>query len=304
MAIEAYSPEWEEQEYQRLAPRIEQIVNRLFANRGAKFGAKDDILAKRLAALRSEIAIDSATKRSGLDERKRQENRSLDIERERRSFQQGEQLRREGEARNERARQELIQERRNRDLQDAQTKDREGQLRSYFFDPNAADYGQSNYLKYQDYLGGKVPSTQTVPDPYGKVRKDWEDRIHEKDLSFGPTLPADQEIGRQIGSDSTIRNRGFYPSYTQALSFSKPETAGASNATNSRGFYDYNPGPEIPTRNEGFSTPGGYGGYAAVADRWSGDIGPQTPNEFRKFGRGVKNTASDIYGGFKSAFSF
>lgn len=72
--MDAFGPEWEEQQYAALAPKVEAIVNRSFGfGRGARFGAQGSILAKRLAALRTEIATQAAVQKATLDETKRKE---------------------------------------------------------------------------------------------------------------------------------------------------------------------------------------------------------------------------------------
>lgn len=72
--MDLYSPEWEEQQYQALAPKVQAIVERAFGHsRGARFGAQGSILAKRLAALRIEIATQAAVQKATIDETKRRE---------------------------------------------------------------------------------------------------------------------------------------------------------------------------------------------------------------------------------------
>ena len=94
--IEAFGQRYEDELFARLAPKVESAVRQLFpATRGARFGAMQSILAKRLAALKTEIALDSAKKKYERDEQIRREEVADRRTREARAATQGETLRAE-----------------------------------------------------------------------------------------------------------------------------------------------------------------------------------------------------------------
>lgn len=106
MAIDVYGPEWEENQYAALAPKVEALVNRSFGfARGARFGAQGSILAKRLAALRTEIAMQAGIEKAKRDETMRQETvrakERQDTYAQQESAKQNEAMRREDERRRE-----------------------------------------------------------------------------------------------------------------------------------------------------------------------------------------------------------
>src|SRR3990167_598995 len=106
MAIDVYGPEWEENQYAALAPKVEALVNRSFGfARGARFWAQGSILAKRLAALRTEIAMQAGIEKAKRDETMRQETvrakERQDTYAQQESAKQNEAMRREDERRRE-----------------------------------------------------------------------------------------------------------------------------------------------------------------------------------------------------------
>lgn len=74
MAIEPYSDAWEQATYEQLAPQVQAMVQRIYGNsRGARFGASGALMAKRLAALKTEIALQASKAKADIQERIRQE---------------------------------------------------------------------------------------------------------------------------------------------------------------------------------------------------------------------------------------
>lgn len=74
MAIEPYGQEWEDQTYEQLAPQVQAMVQRIYgSSRGARFGASGALMAKRLASLKTEIALQAAKAKADVQERMRQE---------------------------------------------------------------------------------------------------------------------------------------------------------------------------------------------------------------------------------------
>ena len=111
-----YGADYEKQLFEKLAPEVEQMVSRLFPHtRGARFGAQGSILARRLASLRTEIALDAAKRRAEQKERVRREDRSVALERERRAERQSETLRRETQSRGDQSRNEMLADQRYRE---------------------------------------------------------------------------------------------------------------------------------------------------------------------------------------------
>lgn len=92
--IEAYSPEYEDEQFNELAPKVEAAVRQMFPHtRGARFGAMQAILARRLANLRTEIMMNSAREKAKVTEQKRRDDFTLQRDRETRAANQSETMR-------------------------------------------------------------------------------------------------------------------------------------------------------------------------------------------------------------------
>lgn len=100
----AYDQAYRDAQFERLSEKIKDQVNRMFAGRGARFGAKDAIMARELAKLRSEIETSADDKLAQIEERKRQE--AVQIEERKRQEARADAIR--GEQRAEAAREQSL----------------------------------------------------------------------------------------------------------------------------------------------------------------------------------------------------
>lgn len=211
---DAYTPEWEDKEFERLAPAVESTVNRIYANRGGRSGVSQAILARRLANLRAEIARDASTKKATLDEQKRREGVAADQNRENWNRQVGERTRQENQARMER---DLERTRQDRAAQETRAYNEKllGEQRGFWRDL----YGMN-----QPKAQGTNASTDQNPDIYGD-----QTRKRRRDDEFDPSATVDN----LMQSDTSLRGSTF-----GAVPFL---SNGYNNA--SRGFF--NPAPPV-----------------------------------------------------------
>lgn len=315
--MEAFDDEWKKQQFEKLAPEVEAAVNRAFpANRGAKFGAQGAILAGRLAKLRTEIDMDAAKQKATITERIRQEGVSKQNEQERFQRQSGERARQESLALNERARARSQYEqdyaRSKADQEASQKKMRVQQARDYFF-------LRGDEAGFKRWFASEEGGGSATPDPYDEVRANRKKYIEGPDEYAGPARGF-KSFYDQHEPDNSMRGRTFSAPYQTSSAYERPD----SFKPQASSFYNRPAGPVSPQ----YSTPAGpaqyqqpasqygsetassyfkqptadYAGFSAAGysdpnnrNRWSGDINENTPNEFGKFGRGVKRGFQDFY---------
>lgn len=163
-----YGTEYQEQMFQKLAPQVEAIVAKMFPHsRGARFGAQGSILAKRLAALKVEIAMDATKRGAAHQEQLRREGVAKQVADDAARRTQGEEMRKESvrAMENERFRSwNEINYRRSQD--EAKTAAQEAQrtaLRKEAYDRFAGDS-----TKAEEYLA-KMEAFNNPPDPNKKT---------------------------------------------------------------------------------------------------------------------------------------
>lgn len=296
MAAQIYTPEWEKEKFEELAPQVIERINRAFEGRGASFGAEKAHIQNALSKLRGEISSRAEEYRAKIAEQIRQEG----VQREERIRQEGVSSTENEKNRQSRA-QELATSRsvaenerisaQQRALQNYERQLMEGRVseaekRGFeHYKETGKDIGgeyQSKYPGYAGERGGRIVDTQSVDDKTGLPFKDEED---ERRAAFpGEGIPS-----LRIGS-------GFILPQKQGLTASAPTSPTSFNPSNppptKQDFYE-----PLKIDNGGFEQPGQNKPRPPwqpepPKDYWqtSGDITKDTPNEFEKVGRDVRDT--------------
>lgn len=206
---ELYTPEWEKEEFNRLAPELEERIKKQFAGRGAFFGGMNKLVGSKLARLAQEIASQSATARY---------NRTM--ERERFNRQVEERKRQEGVAMSERTRQENVaamERSRQQSLAD---------LRGFEAKREAADKNRREFEMKRYEKEGVIPSWYSGEDDDKKRRgfRRYSGMAGvENESGFVPVSASGAGYGRQAGSYSSPQSGYFGSSaFTPDNRSSKP----------------------------------------------------------------------------------
>lgn len=181
LPTDPYGSEYQDQMFQKLAPQVEAMVARMFPNtRGAKFGVQGSILAKRLANLKLEIAMDSAKRGAEHTEQLRREAVSKQQDQEKWSREQGERVRQENDKKSTDWRNQQWYESERRQNQEAQAKASENQrkqnTKDYFYEKSKDEAGNYHPEKAAaDYATWEKQNYPPDPEQPGFVEslKQW-----------------------------------------------------------------------------------------------------------------------------------
>jgi hypothetical protein len=260
-----YGQDYQEQLFAKLSPQVEAMVARLFPHsRGARFGAQGSILAQRLAALRTEIALDSAKRSADHRERLRREEVSRKQDQDRYNREQAERMRQESERRTENERNRAMYERYARDfqsnqseqekaqtlralkLQYAESPDRDAKVKSameYLYPPEPKQPGLFESISGMFKKKPAQFEDFKEPDAYAKQKQDWVNRINAPSSEFAPKSTADKYADVLYpDAFSGPSDRGFKP-----LTPTSNETVASGGGFSSKG-----PGVSVrPEKYEG-----------------------------------------------------